>query len=210
MKDHNTFFCAAQRLRSRLANSHFVLAGSGVSTENPELLDLVRRRKLQAVVHLLGPRFDIPRLTAALDIACLSSSSESFPNVICEAMACGVPCAVTNVGDASRIVGDTGRVVPSRNPEALAQALFTLLEMPPGQRTNLGQKARERAKVFSFERAVSAYEALYTSLVERIMPRNLRADTIGRPDSAQQFRTKKTNSSMAKKQEIPRTNQALI
>ncbi len=164
VKDHSTFFRAAQIVSARQPRVHFVLAGSGVTVKNSEVSHLVSEHRLQDTVHLLDVRSDIPRLTAALDIACLSSWSESFPNVICEAMACCVPCAVTDVGDARLIVGETGKVVPPRNPTALAQALLSLIEMPVMQRMGLGQSAHERAKMFSLNRAVSAYETLYSSL----------------------------------------------
>jgi len=162
MKDHDTFFRAAQLLHTRFTNTHFVLAGTGVTAENSELLRLVREYRLQSVVHLLGPRTDIARITASLDIACLSSWSESFPNAICEAMACGVPCAVTDVGDARRIVGDAGKVVPPYNPPALAEAMETLMAMQAGERTALGQRARERVlSQFPLQKTVSSYADLY-------------------------------------------------
>src|SRR5437762_2367360 len=78
---------------------------------------------LDGRVHLMGCREDIARLTAALDIASSSSAfGEGFSNALGEAMACAVPCVATDVGDAARIVADTGRVVPPRNPEAMAAA----------------------------------------------------------------------------------------
>ena len=82
-------------------------------------------------------------------------------------MACAVPCVVTDVGDAARMVGDTGSVVPPRNPQALAQALHSFLEMPLEQRIRLGQRARDRAEIFSLQRAVNGYGKLYISLVGR-------------------------------------------
>ena len=172
VKDHDTFFRAAQMLASRQPNTHFVLAGDGVTAGNPELSGMVRECGLQGVVHFLGPRCDIPRLTAALDIACLSSWSESSPSVLCEAMACGVPCATTDVGDARLIVGDTGRVAPPRNPRALAAALLSLLEMPGEQRTAIGQRARKHIQEsFGLTSVASAFESLYQALVRHRDPR---------------------------------------
>jgi glycosyltransferase involved in cell wall biosynthesis len=81
-------------------------------------------------IHLLGERSDIPRLSAALDIASSSSAyGEAFPMVIGEAMSCGVPCVVTDVGDSARIVDNTGYVVPPREPQALANAWQKMIEL---------------------------------------------------------------------------------
>jgi len=122
----------------------------------------MRENALQRVLYLLGPRRDLPRLTAALDISCLSSWSESFPNVVVEAMACGVPCVVTDAGDARFIVGDTGRVVPSCDPLALAEAMGALIAIEAVERAALGQKARERVLAqFTLQKTVSAYEDIY-------------------------------------------------
>ena len=122
MKDHETFFKAAGLLIRRLPGVHFMLAGAGVSIENAPLARMVCKNGLNGAVHLVGPRDDVPRLTAALDLGTSASIGEGFCNAIGEAMACAVPCVATDVGDAARIVADTGRVVPPRNPEALAAA----------------------------------------------------------------------------------------
>jgi len=165
MKDHATFFTAASLLGRRHPEIHFLLAGSGVSPENHEVARMARENGLAGFVHLLGSRYDISRLTAALDIACLSSWSEAFPNVVGEAMACGVPCVVTDVGDSAYIVGDTGRVVARRNPKALAAACVELIEMGAAERQALGQKARKRIEErFSLANMVRAYESVYESL----------------------------------------------
>jgi len=78
-----------------------------------------------------GAREDMPAVYSALDIACSSSWGEGFPNVIGEAMACGVPCVVTDVGDSAWIVGETGFVVSPKDPQELAKSLqktITLVE----------------------------------------------------------------------------------
>lgn len=87
----------------------------------------------------------------AFDLATLSSAyGEGFPNVIGEAMASGVPCVVTNVGDSAYIVGDTGTVVPTRNPEALAHAWDAMLDRIEKEGCELGVRARERlCRLFS-------------------------------------------------------------
>ena len=105
---------------------------------------------------------DVPACLAALDIFCLSSRSEGFPNVVGEAMATGVPCVVTNVGDAAMLVAETGIVVPSENSAALADGLVRLVELPLELRVDLGASARRRIESnFSLSRMRSDYEAAY-------------------------------------------------
>jgi glycosyltransferase involved in cell wall biosynthesis len=171
MKDHATFLRAsAELLRNGApdgrADVHFVLVGRGVTWENPELRALADGLGLRAHLHLLGERDDVECLLPGLDLVSLSSLfGEGWPNVVGEAMACGVPCVVTDVGDAHAIVGETGRVVPPADPEALARAWAELLACPEEQRRALGAAARERiAACFSLEQVVDQYEALWEEL----------------------------------------------
>ena len=184
MKDHATFLRAAQIVRSQTANVQFLLAGEGITANNTELCRIVDECGLEEVIHRLGARSDVPRLTAAVDVACLSSWSESAPFVVCEAMACGVPCVVTNVGDAAQMVGDAGSVVPVRDPDALANALSRLLTIPKAQRAALGWRAREFAlKYYSIERAAIAYEAVYAQKPEKQAVRSQQSVTHTRNES---------------------------
>jgi glycosyltransferase involved in cell wall biosynthesis len=112
VKDHANFLNAAARLVKAREDVQFVLAGRDVELSNPLIAELVQRQKLADRVHMLGERQDISDLTAGLDIATSSSYTESLPNTVGEAMACGVPCVVTDVGDSAWLVGETGKVVP--------------------------------------------------------------------------------------------------
>lgn len=165
-KDHETFIRAAALLRNRLPDVDFVLCGTGITWENRELVRWIDSAGVRARCHLLGRRSDTPRLTAALDVASSSSAyGEAWPLVVGEAMACAVPCAVTDVGDSALIVGDTGRVVPPKDPASLAAAWQDLLTLRPEQRTALGLAARRRVEErFGLPEAVKRYEALYEEL----------------------------------------------
>ncbi|WP_114390299.1 glycosyltransferase [Notoacmeibacter marinus] len=120
----------------------------------------------QAKIRSLGERADIPDLMQAFDFLCLSSRSEGFPNVLGEAMASGVPCISTDVGDAQTIIGDTGWIVPPRNSVALADALNAALDVSAETRTTMGRAARKRIEQeFSIPAIVSQYTALYKKLI---------------------------------------------
>jgi len=165
-KDHRNFVSAARVLHSDRPDVHFVLCGYGVTWENRELVSWIEEAGIRSQCHLLGLREDVPKVTAAFDIACLSSFGEAFPNVISEAMSCGVPCVVTDVGDAARIVGETGIVVPPKNSAALAEAWCKMLGLGSEGRRRLGIVARERVKTqFSLSQIVDRYQELYEELV---------------------------------------------
>lgn len=118
-------------------------------------------------ISYLGQRHDIEHLMPGFDLLCLSSSFEGFPNVIGEAMACGIPCVTTDVGDAATVVADTGWVTPSRDSAALADALLQALAASPEERWARGQAARARIKAhYSLESVVDQYRALYARLAD--------------------------------------------
>lgn len=166
MKDHGNFIRAASHIAQTHPEVHFLLAGPKVDSNNIELTDLIKNLGLTSKFHLMGERNDISRLTASLDIASSSSFTEAFSNTIGEAMACEVPCVVTNVGDSDWMVGDTGRVVPPRDSVAMASAWEELLDIGLEGRKALGAKARERIiNNFSINKIASYYEALYSSLI---------------------------------------------
>lgn len=166
-KDYPSFFRAASQLMHVVPHAQFVLVGKGLSQENGEITALLNTAGLTGRVSLLGERRDIPRLTAAFDIATLTSAfGESFPNAIGEAMASGVPCVVTDVGDSGTIVGKSGIVVSPGRPDEIADGWRRVAIMTPDERGEIGQLARRRVEdLFSLESVVARYEHLYSRVV---------------------------------------------
>jgi glycosyltransferase involved in cell wall biosynthesis len=166
MKDHVGFLKAAALVVQSHPQTRFVLVGAGVSSTQPELAEGIQQNELGDRVILLRERSDIPRLNNAFDIGCSASAwGEGFSNSIGEAMACGVPCAVTNVGDSAYIVADTGFVAPPRASEALAEAIGRLIEIGQPGRQQIGAKARKRIETeFSLSAIVEKYESLYLAI----------------------------------------------
>lgn len=122
-KDHRTLIKALAICNSDNLNFNAIFVGTGLDENNSELLDIININCIYDKCHLLGLKTDIPMIMNSLDVFVLSSVSEAFPSVLNEAMACGIPCITTDVGDAAEIVSDTGWVVPPANPTALAQAI---------------------------------------------------------------------------------------
>jgi len=164
-KDHCNFIWAAGSLHKDRPGVYFVLCGQDVNWENAELTRWIDEAGIRKMIYPLGRRDDIPQITAAFDIACLASSTEGFPNIVSEAMSCEVPCVVTDVGDAAQIVGQTGLVVPPRNPAALAAALRKMVDLGREGRNQLGRAARQRiTEQFDLPQIVARYESLFQEL----------------------------------------------
>lgn len=163
MKDHRTFIEAAGMLLADRPAARFVLCGDKLTMQNAILREWIHVAKLEGRSHLLGRRDDMPRVYAGLDVATLSSAyGEGCPNTIGEAMSCGVPCVVTDVGDCRDLVGETGRVVPVRSPVPLAAAWRYLVDIGSGGRADLGRAARQRIEQhYDIATIVRRYERLY-------------------------------------------------
>lgn len=165
LKDHATFLRAAGLLHKEFPGVHFLLCGDRVDDKNAELAEQINALDLSNVCHLLGPRRDVPRIFAALDIATSSSISEAFPLAIGEAMSCGVPCVATDVGDSALMIGTTGRIVPPSDPAALAAGWKDLLALDAAARGRIGAASRRRVReLFDLGAVTRRYESLYDDL----------------------------------------------
>lgn len=151
MKDYPTFIDAMKLV----PNAYAIIAGVGTDELKPFILHT-------SSFILLNERHDLPRLTAALDIACSSSAfGEGFPNVVAEAMCSAVPCVVTDVGDSAWLLQAAGKVVPPNDAHALAAALNEVIALPSHERHALGERGRQRIMDhFSLPAVVSQFESL--------------------------------------------------
>ena len=166
MKDHETFFKAAKLVAEALPAARFIVVGGGNDNFRAGLQRLVSELGLSNHVVWAGARRDMPEVYSALDVAISASAfGEGFSNAIGEAMACGVPCVATDVGDAADIMGDCGRLVPPRDADRLAAAIVATIG---SDRPVIGRRSRERiAANFSggalADRTGAALAALMTS-----------------------------------------------
>jgi glycosyltransferase involved in cell wall biosynthesis len=158
-KDHATLFEAMRLVRNKGLDAHLVLIGH--NTQKLGFAD-----ELTPHVSALGLRRDVPQLVPAFDIAVLASTfGEGFPNVIGEAMACGVPAIGNDVGDVAEIVGTTGKTVPQRSPKKLAEAIEELLTEDSHSRNYRKMASRERIiDHYSLDAMNERYLALWNSL----------------------------------------------
>ena len=165
-KDHLNFVRAAARLHRQMPGIHFLLCGLDITWQNSRLAGWIEAAGIRDCCHLLGVRRDMSRLFAGMDIATTASlSGEAFPLVIGEAMACGTPCVVTDVGDSALIVEETGIVVAPGDPDALAEAWRNLIEAGPRVRRRLGIAARRRVQQhFALSAVVERYQTIYAQL----------------------------------------------
>ncbi|WFE68797.1 glycosyltransferase [Thiomicrospira sp. R3] len=166
-KDHMGLLEALSRVKKLNSSFKFALIGRDLNTHNRALSDAISQLDLVSNILLLNQRADIHAVMNGFDLFILSSRSEAFPNVLAEAMACGTPCVTTDVGDAAVIVGQTGWVVPPKDPQALANAILQAIDE---KQTNhqawllRKQSCRERiVNNFSIEKMVFAYHRVWIS-----------------------------------------------
>ena len=165
-KNHRMFVEAASQIASAHPDARFIMAGRGLDSGNAVLGGWIAATGLQDRFRLLGLRADVPDLLTGLDIVTLTSHTEGFPNVIGEAMAAGVPCVATDVGDTALLLGETGKVTPRGDTSAFASAVGEKLAMDRMNRMNEGVRGRARIiENFEITRIARQYDDLWQSLV---------------------------------------------
>jgi len=143
-KDYYTLFKAVNELAMKITDFKLLMVGTNLDYSNKELLELVSKYNLMDNILLLGKRDDIPELLSAADIYLSSSLGESFSNAIGEAMACALPCIVTDVGDSRIMVDRFGAVVPPRNYLLMAEKIINYINDD-----NLGRSFESRNRIIN-------------------------------------------------------------
>ena len=167
MKGQDDFLRMAALVKNENRDARFLMAGRDVEPGDVELDALASVEPLPGAVSLIGQRRDPERVMAALDVLVVSSKfGEGSPNVLGEAMACGVPCVTTDVGDSAAVVDSLGRVVAPGRPEDLARGVLDIVNLAPAERTELERRCRERVQEnYAVDVIARQYEELYTSVL---------------------------------------------
>lgn len=167
-KDYKNFVAAAGILAKKYPHVRFMMVGNRLDQENPFLSKWISKTGFADRFVLLGERSDAPDCLAAMDVFCLSSKSEALPTVVIEAMAMGLPCVATNVGDTAVLVQDIGTVVAKEDPSGLATGLERVIQMPFADRCVIVRKGKERVREnLTIERARDRIESVYAKILSR-------------------------------------------
>lgn len=165
-KDYPNMLQAFARVAEQKPGAHLLIAGQGSLREEAE--QLVGELKMVDRVHFLGVRRDIPALMNAVDGYVMSSAWEGTSMVLLEASATGLPIVATAVGGNCEVVidGQSGFLVPPKDPSALMQAMLRLMDLPSEERVQMGQSGRAHVEAhYSLERVVDRWESLYAELL---------------------------------------------
>jgi len=158
-KDIPTFLKACSLVAHENNNVRFVMIGNNLDPQNQALAKEIQSfAGLSKKMLLLGGQRDIPALMNGLDVLCMTSSfGEGFPNVLGEAMACGINCVATDVGDAAEIVNNMGYVAPIGDAKEIAKGILELLKNPK----NDDQLRQHILRNYSLQKMTADYGAFY-------------------------------------------------
>jgi glycosyltransferase involved in cell wall biosynthesis len=174
VKDHKTFIEAAGKVASHCGDVRFLLVGRDLDHSNEQLTSMIDKTGYPEAFRLLGERSDVPVCLQASDVFCLHSVTEGFPNVLGEAMAVGLPCVTTDVGDAAYLLDQIEWVVPAADKDKLADKLNKMLSLSEVERKAFGQTAAFRIREnFTMDIISRRYSDLYTLILDSELPLRL-------------------------------------
>ncbi|HTH27416.1 MAG TPA: glycosyltransferase [Sphingobium sp.] len=179
MKDHLNLIKAVARARDEGHDLHLLLVGTGLDETGNPVAAAARRALPAGRLTISGERLDVAEWLPGVDMVALSSAwGEGFPNILGEAMACGIPCVTTDVGDSAWVIADAGMAVPPSNNAALATAIADLAAMPAESRRAIGSRGRLRVtEHFEIDSIVKTYRDLWTAVLdENYPPASVHAD----------------------------------
>ncbi len=155
---------ALARVAAELERAYLVVVGAG--DELPRLRALAGHLRVAERVIFLGEVAEVGEVLAASDAFVFASLYEGLPNALLEAMAAGLAVVSTAVGGIPEIISEreTGLLVPVRRPDELAARMLELAG-DPGLRHRLGESAKRKAREFTMERMVNAYQELYEQVL---------------------------------------------
>jgi len=167
LKDFFNYVSAAALVAEKNKNVKFLMVGRDNEWSNTTLCGWIESTGLIGRFHLVGQQTDVAHFLSAMDIFCLSSVNEAFPNVVVEAMAMGLPCVVTRAGDSAIILDDDNYVVPVKDSAALANALLTMCNLDAMTRKTIGESNAGKVRVrYGIETIRQKYKDVYDNVTK--------------------------------------------
>jgi glycosyltransferase involved in cell wall biosynthesis len=167
MKGHELLLDAMDRVINieKINNMRILLIGKNINWKNPDLAKKISLYKLEDKVILLEERNDIAELLPVLDMYISPSVGEGFPNIVGEAMCCGIPCIVTDVGDSARLINGFGTVVRPNDAELLKKAIIQMIDIGDSKRNEIGLNGRRHIiENYDIIKITKQYEDLYSKI----------------------------------------------
>jgi glycosyltransferase involved in cell wall biosynthesis len=166
IKGHDVLLQAARKVSQAKVPIHFLVVGEGTCWSAEPYAEFASDASIRQSVTLAGGRNDVPDLLSIADVFVSASKTEGFPNAVAEAMAAGLPCVVTDVGDSAMLLADAGLVVSPGDADGLAMGIVDLAQRTEADRKALGAGGRQRIQSeFSIDAMVQRYADHYRSLV---------------------------------------------